>query len=446
MLALATAVALAFPVPESIALRHVSVVNVANGRVQKDVTVLLADGAITAIGRKVPMRGAKVVDATGKFLIPGLWDMHVHSCNAEDHFFPLFLANGVTGIRDMAGPLDELKTCRTNLENGTLLGPRLVFAGPIVDGPKPAWPDISLAVATPAEGRKAVAAVQEGGADFVKVYSGIPREAYFAIAAEAKQRHIVFAGHVPEAVTAAEASDAGQKSFEHLAGVLGGCSGKESELRAAPARNWSQIVRETVASYAPKKAKALFARFRRNGTWQCPTLIVNHSLAHIDAPAYRSDSRLACLPSDIRSLWVEPTNVLMFKAIIHNDPASYRLAYAKQCELVGLMARSGVGILAGTDTPNPGAFPGFGIHDELALLVQCGLSPLQALQTATLNPARYFGRERTMGTVQVGKVADLVLLDANPLVDIRNTTNIAAVFVRGRYLDRATLGRMLKPH
>jgi hypothetical protein len=446
MLALTAAAALLLPAPEPVAIQHVSVVNVVTGRIQKDATVLVRDGTIAAIGRNIPVEKTTVVDGTGKFLIPGLWDMHVHCCNADDHFFPLFLANGVTGIRDMAGPLEELKTCRSNVENGTLPGPRMVFSGPIVDGPKPIWADVSFAVGTPEEGRKAVATVQQNGADFVKVYSLLPRDAYFAIADEARKRHMVFCGHVPDVITAVEASNAGQKSFEHLLSVLAGCSSRENEPRTNSLSSRTQLksTREVIASYDPAKARALFSLFRRNGTWQCPTLTVLHALANLDDPDFRNDPRLAYLPGDIVSIW-NPTNKdFRFKALTHDDWEANRLRFAKQCELVGTMAKSGVGILAGTDTPNPYAFPGFGIHDELALLVKCGLTPRQALQTATINPARYFGWERKMGTVAAGKVADLVLLDANPLEDIHNTTRIAAVFVRGRYLDRATLDQMLQ--
>ena len=439
----------ALSAPEPTAICHVSVINVANGRVQEDTTVLLADGAITAIGKRVSIGKARGVDGTGKFLIPGLWDMHVHCCNADDRFFPLFLANGITGIRDMAGPIDELRACRSNVESGAVLGPRVVFAGPMVDGPKPCWADCSIAVGTPEQGRKAVATVQQGGADFVKVYSLLPREAYFAIADEAKRRHIDFAGHVPDAITAAEASDAGQKSFEHLFGVLIGCSSREEELR----QNWSrtnsprshiQVARELLSSYDAKKAGALFARFRRNGTWQCPTLTVLNSLAHINEPVYANDPRLRYLPSDLSSMWNAANTNYLWKAFSQEDRAAMSLSFAKRCELVATMARSRVGILAGTDTPNPGAFPGFGIHDELALMVKSGLTPLQALQAATLNPARYFGWEKKFGVVRPGKAADLVLLDANPLESITNSTKIAAVFVRGRYLSRAELDRMLK--
>jgi hypothetical protein len=444
MFVLAAAIALALSAPEPVAIRHVSVIDVMNGRIQKDVTVILADGTITAIGKKVPVEKARLVDGTGKFLIPGLWDMHVHCCNADDHFFPLFLSNGVTGIRDMGDPLDELKTCRRDVENGTFLGPRMVFSGPIVDGPKPIWPDISIAVGTPEEGRKAVETVQQSGADFVKVYSLLPRDAYFAIADEAKKRHMVFAGHVPNAITAVEASDAGQKSFEHLLSVLMGCSSKEAALMTTQGLSLIQLNRAEVDSYDPAKAKALFTRFHKNGTWQCPTLVVGNVMAHLDAPASRNDPRLAYLPGDIVSFWNPTNNFFHTNGFSAGDWQTAHSCFAKRCELVGMMAKAGVGILAGTDTPNPGAFPGFGIHDELALLVKCGLTPRQALQTATINPARYFGWEQMMGTVEVGKVADLVLLDANPLEDIRNTTKIDAVFARGRYFDRATLDQILR--
>ena len=401
MLALAAAVALALPAPEPVAIRHVSVVNVLNGRIQKDVTVLLTDGAIRAIGKKIPVKNAQVLEGAGKFLIPGFWDMHVH-CWSDEDFFPLFLANGVTGIRDMFGQLEELKAWRTNVESGVTLGPRMVFSGPILDGPKPVWPG-SIAVGTPEEGRKAVGTIQQGGTDFVKVYSLLPREAYFAIAEEAKKRHFVFAGHVPDVITATEASNAGQKSFEHLLSVLSGCSslGDGWRTNPAPGRSRMQLVREVLASYAPAKATALFALFRKNGTWQCPTLTVLHAMAHLDEPAFRNDPRLSYLPSDVRASW-EPTNDFRFKAFSPDDWEANRLSFEKQCELVARMANSGVKILAGTDTPNPYAFPGFGLHDELALMVKCGLTPLQALQTATINPALYFGWEKNMGTVQVG--------------------------------------------
>jgi hypothetical protein len=254
---------------------------------------------------------------------------------------------------------------------------------------------------------------------------------------------VVFAGHVPDSITAGEASDAGQKSFEHMLSMLSGCSSKEKELRGRPLPGQTklQTIQASIDSYDAKKANALMVRLRRNGTWECPTLTVLHSLAHLDEPEFRNDLRLAYLPGS-DAYW-NPTNDVRFKTFTHDDWQALRLAFAADCKLVGLLSHSRVGLLAGTDTPNPYCFPGVGIHDELALLVQCGLAPAQALQAATINPARYFGWEKKMGTVEVGKAADLVLLNANPIDDIRNAEKIEAVFVRGHYLDRSALDRML---
>lgn len=441
MITLFAALALALPALQPIAIEHVSVINVESGKVQKDVSVLLEDGVIRKVARKVQVDRAQVVDGTGKFLIPGLWDMHVHCCNADDHFFALFLANGVTGIRDMFGPMEELKTLRSNVETGTVLGPRMMFSGPIVDGPKPMWSG-SIAVSTPEEGRKAVETIQKDGGDFVKVYSLLPRDAYFAIADEAKKRHMVFAGHVPYKITAVEASNAGQKSFEHLICVPIGCSSREAELRAQKDQLNISRIKTVVESYDEKKAETLFSLFRKNGTWQCPTLTVMNVFQHFDAPVFLKDPRLQYLPRHTVAEWSD-TNYFKMTNMTHEDWEIMHMGFDEMLMVVGKMEKAGVGILAGTDTPNPGAFPGFGIHDELAFLVKSGMTPLQALQAATINPARYFGWQKTMGTVQAGKVADLVLLDANPLVDIHNTTNINAVFLRGKYLDKDELGQML---
>lgn len=441
MLALLAAASLALAAVEPVAITHVSVIEVATGRVQRDVTVRLEGGRISAIGRRAPVRDARVVEGTGKFLIPGLWDMHVHAWQGESTL-SLFLANGVTGVRDMFGPLEGLTDWRKKIEGGMLLGPRLVFAGPIVDGPKPMWPG-SIAVGTPEEGRKAVASLQQQGVDFVKVYSGLPREAYLAIAEEARRRQMVFAGHVPDGVGPAEASEAGQKSCEHLLGVLMGCSRRERELLEAQGMPMMERARRVLDSYDPAKARQLCGVLRQNRTWQCPTVVMLEALAHLDQPGFRHDPRLAYMPPPTASAW-DATNSPVFGKFTSADWDCARATQAQRREVVRLMAKAGVGILAGTDTPNPGCFPGFSLHDELALLVACGLTPLQALQTATLNPARYLDRTKDSGTVQVGKEADLVLLNANPLERIQETTNIAAVFVRGRHLERAELDSLLQ--
>jgi hypothetical protein len=292
----------------------------------------------------------------------------------------------------------------------------MAIASPIVDGLKPIWPG-STAVGTAAEGRQAVIRSKQEGADFIKVYSRLPRDAYFAIADEAKKQGIPFAGHVPGAVSVIEASDAGQKSIEHLTGVLGACSTREEELRKAGEEAWANLPpgqafpsratlrplsRQALETFSPEKANALFAHLARNHTWQCPTLTVLRNMAFIQDPAIRNDPRVRYMPPEIVSGW-DPKGDFRLKDRTEEDVELQRVAYRKLKELVGPMRRAGVEFLAGTDVLNPYCFPGFSLHDELTLLVEAGLSPMEALQAATLNPARYLGQDKDLGTVEKGQ-------------------------------------------
>jgi imidazolonepropionase-like amidohydrolase len=433
------------PASRTLVFTHVTVIDCTGAQPKPDQTVVVTGNHITAIGRsgriKVPVE-ASVVDATGKFLIPGLWDMHVHWYGKD--YLPLFIANGVTGVRQMWGFPFHLQW-RQEIENGTLTGPRMVIASPIVDGPNPIWPG-SISVATAEAGRQAVRDVKKAGYDFVKVYNLLPREAYFAISDEAKKQNIPFAGHVPYAITAAEASDAGQRTIEHLDGILVACSTHEAEMRkitrASPPEEQRAASKTILDTYSETKARALFARFKKNHTWQCPTLVVNRALAYLDDPTLTSDPRLKYMPPTIREMWI-PKNDFRLKDKTAEDYAIYKKRFQRQTEIVGAMQRTGVELLAGTDVLNPYCFPGFSLHDELALLVKAGLTPMEALQTATRNPARFLSRDKEAGTVEKGKIADLVLLDANPLTDIRNTTKINAVVVDGRLYNQADLAAML---
>jgi len=424
--------------------------------VRRDVTVVITGDRIAAIGSerelKIP-NNSEVVDARGKFLIPGLWDMHVHTLTKE-MFFPLYLANGVTGVRDMYNPLAKFDDWRREIDEGKILGPRLVASQTLVDGPKPVWP-LSIAVSNEAQGREAVLSLKKRGADFIKVYSLLPRDAYFAIADEAKKQGIPFAGHVPVAVSALEASDAGQKSIEHLTGVLLASSAREDELRAAALRaladgrsllieSFFKSEVEALKSFDEKKARTLFARFARNGTWHVPTLTVLNAFWTFDDPTTLNDPRLKYIPPFIRlALGWDPKRAFGFKIRTAADVAEGKRLFRRQLELVGAMHRAGVRVMAGTDTPNPFVFPGFSLHDELALLVRAGLTPLEALQSATRNPAEYLNRLDSFGTLEKGKVADLVLLEADPLADISNTKRIAAVVRSGKLLTKAQLQEML---
>ena len=423
-----------------IAITHVTVIDVTGGPTRRDATLLISGDRITAIGDSanisVPAE-AKVVDATGKFLIPGLWDMHVHWYVRD--MFTLFIANGVTGVRQMFGNSDLLRW-REQIAKGSLLGPRMVVASPIIDGPEPIWPN-SIAVSNEDEGRKAVRRVKQWGADFVKVYALLPRDAYFGIADEAKQQGITFVGHVPFSVSPREASDAGQKSIEHLTGIMIECSDKETELRdklqkANSPEARSRVQATALETYDEKKAADLFARFVKNQTWQCPTLTVLRSSAILGIESFR-DGRLRYIPRVLQERWG--------RRVPHRNGGDNagKQVFQKELTIVGAMQKAGVPILAGTDTGNPFCFPGFSLHEELALLVIAGLTPVEALRSATLSPAKFFGLDKTLGTIEQGKIADLVLLDANPLEDIRNTQRINAVISNGRVFDRKALDKLL---
>lgn len=440
--------------PQTLVLTHVTVIDATGAGPKPDMTIVITDGRIAEIGKfgktQIP-KDAQTVDAAGKFMIPGLWDMHVHW--SQKDYLPLFIANGVTGIRIMWGfPVHQ--EWRKQIENGTMLGPRMSIASTIVDGPNPVWRG-SIAVSNEAEGRQAVINSKQAGADFVKVYSLLPRDAYFGIVDEAKKQGIPFAGHVPESISAAEASDAGQKSIEHLTGILLACSSEEETLRADMLRTMAAADRTTsgrtrrltnlkaMASYDNKKAASLFTRFKKNNTWLVPTLTVLRSTAYMDDPSFTNDSRLKYVPPGFRVSW-KPENDIRFKTFTAEDWANSKKTYAKYLEITGAVRRAGVEILAGTDVSNPYCFPGFSLHDELVLLVKAGLTPMEALQAATRNPAKYLGLLDSLGTVEKGKIADLVLLDANPLAEISNTRRINAVVVGGKLISRSQLDEMLE--
>ena len=452
---------MAQPVPEehkALVFTHVTVIDATGAPAQPDRTVVISGNRIAELGEsgKVPIpKDADVVDATGKFLIPGLWDMHVHWY--EKDYLPLFIVNGVTGVRQMFGT-DDHRRWRDQIENGELVGPHQVIASLIIDGPKPYWPG-SASVSNEAEARQAVLSAKSDGADFIKVYSFLPRDAYFAIADQAKKASIPFVGHVPMTVTAKEASDAGQKSIEHLTGLLQACSRREEVLMKAAQQDFGARLADsnqaTFSGYKPRaelrdvlldnydaeKASRLFEAFKKNGTWQVPTLTVLRSYAYLDDASFVQDPRVKYMPRSALASW-NPKTAPVTKSETTEDFTFRRRAFEKDLEIVGAMHRAGVGILAGTDVLNPFCFPGFSLHDELGLLVKAGLSPMAALQSATIYPAIFMSNKH-LGTVEKGKIADLVLLDANPLADIANTKKINSVVFGGRIFTRVSLDQML---
>src|SRR5215475_14539729 len=287
-------------------LNHVNVVDVRTGAVLPDQTVALEGHRIFAIGpaklAKYP-RNARSIDCRGLFLIPGLWDMHVHLVfgdwfpAAKDISLPLFIANGVTEVRDMGSELQVVQGWRTEIELGRLVGPHIFTSGPMLDGPKPRFPS-SIAIATPEDARRAVDRLKELGADFIKLQSLIPREAVLAIADEANKQEIAFEGHVPDAMRASEMSEAGMKSFEHLIGIFEGSSPAEDDFLKG-----NKTEGRFLATYDEARAASLAALLAKNQTWQCPTLVWERGGNLLDESDFSGDARVKYVPGP----WMDKT-------------------------------------------------------------------------------------------------------------------------------------------
>jgi len=420
VLVLAAVPSMAQTPPADLVVRHVTIVDVTHGKTRTNQRVSLQNGRIVAIAPESPKapRAANVVDANGKFLIPGLWDMHVHIEPAPKIFTRLYLAQGITGIRDMRMELDALLMLRAEIASGEIFAPRLVASGPALDDLPPQFPlPVKLRVKTADDGRKAVIMLKANGVDFIKVHNFTSREAFFAIVDEAKRQNLTVVGHVPLTVSIQEATEAGMKSIEHLA-----------EFR---------IVDECSD---PAKCQSLMALFKKYGTWQTPTLVELRSEAQ-EAPV--DERRTQYVPAKVKVFWKMTEGML--QSLTDAQKTHLKEQYKQAGPLVAEFQRQGIGILAGTDSPVfLNVVSGFSLHDELALMVEGGLTPLQALQTATLNPARFLGKLDDLGTIEKGKLADLVILDANPLEDIHNTTKINAVIAQGRLFDRTDLDRLMR--
>ena len=417
--------------------------------------------AIAGHGNVMAPADAVVVDGRGKFLMPGMWDMHVHPDDPEvwhvnpakeekEKFLPLFVVNGVTSVRDMGGDLELLLEWRRRITEGELLGPRFYLCGPLVDGPEPMWPG-SVAVSNAEQGRQAVDDLLARGVDFIKVYSLLPSDGFHAIAARARERGVPFSGHVPNSITVADGSDAGMASQDHFLGVLREVSDQaavRAAMTALPAdatgtqrRNaWFRAVESHLDE---GRLAELGERLAANDTWQVPTLILWKRRAWFDAGHPEVASRLPYMPQYIRDWW-QPENNVHLRDLTEESMEGERIFYRLNLAVMRAFREAGVRFLPGTDTGgNPHLFPGFSVHDELEIFVEAGMTPMEAIVSATAEPARFTGRADRFGTIEAGKIADLVLLDADPTADIRNTRRIEAVIYGGRLMDRARLDAIL---
>jgi imidazolonepropionase-like amidohydrolase len=455
----ATAASAQAPAAGRTAVTNVTVIDVTTGRRSPARTVLIEGGRITGVGPTRPSNfrmPTHVVDGRGKYLIPGLWDMHVHLGERGETALPLLLAYGVTGARDLhlavmnataraVALRDDVTTTRT-------LGPRLVV-GTIVAGPDGAVGEPTmLTAATAEEGRAVVRSLAAQRANLVKVRGSLDRATYFAILDEARRIRLPVDGHVAYSLGAAEASDAGQRTIEHVEeGVLAGCTARDSafraEIRAVQQQPMSPRRRAGVIAILARMSEAIDSssclalgrRLAANGTAFTPTIAVQRlALDRFDLPRLTDEERRYVPPA--MQQWHDSA----LSAIRPDTGERWRRNFRRKLTIVPLMHRAGVTILAGTDFGPQGYFvPGLSLHQELGLLVEAGLTPLQALQTATVNPARAMHATDSLGTISIGKVADLVLLDADPTLDVANARRVRAVFVQGRYLDRPALDTLL---
>jgi hypothetical protein len=375
--------------------------------------------------------------------------MHVHSAfgdwfpGGRDIILPLFIANGVTGVRDMGGDIPVLFAWRKQIVKGEIIGPRMILSGPMLDGYLPDGKGLrfpsSMPITTPASAVAAVDSLKAQGVDFIKIQSVISHDAYLAAAAEAHKQGLPIVGHVPDKVRIAETAAAGQSSIEHLMGIFEGCSSEEDKFIKGEGN-----LKLLITTHDQQKCDAVISLLAHNPVWQVPTLTWQRGGTFLDQRDLKHQPLDKYVPAYWRDVtWRRFTDEMMPDLL--RDPLALRQEYfARNLQMVGTLHRAGVPFMAGTDTA-PGVYimPGFSLHDELANFVEAGFTPMEALQTATSNPARFLGMENSLGSIEPGKIADLVLLNANPLDDIHNTQKIKAVVVNGRLFDRADLDRIL---
>ncbi|MGH8442297.1 MAG: amidohydrolase family protein [Nevskiaceae bacterium] len=436
-----------------LAITNVSIVDVAHGALVPAQTVVIERERIVAVGPAAQVTvpaTARAIDGTGRFLLPALWDMHAHVYAFSPLLdLPLYIAYGVTNVRDMQGcprPGDPFIACPEDKRRwtaeavaGERVGPRVVATtsfmanGPGIHDRISGLPEF-FATRTPDEARAFVRHFADE-VEAIKAYDRIPREAYFALVEEARRLGLDVVGHRPHAVSAVEAA-AHQKSIEHARFVLHESFAGSSGLRAAAGTSeWREDRRRMLDEHDPQMAQAIFAAMKREGTWYVPTHLTRWVDAYAEEPAVREDPLLRYLHPLMKWQWLEDVDGTLAKDPSPAARATYREFYRKGLELTGAAHRAGVKVLVGTDYIVAGA----DVHRELELLVLAGLTPAAALRAATLSPAEYFGLEDRHGGVRAGQVADLVLLGADPLGDIRNTRHIEAVIFNGTFYDRAAL-------
>jgi imidazolonepropionase-like amidohydrolase len=415
------------------AITHATVIDPARGATeQPDMTIVIRGSHLLKVGTTASVAvpaGAVIHDASDRFVIPGLWDAHVHLSQVGPNAVPLLVANGITSVRDMGSDFRQILQWRAARASGALI-PRIISPGPKLDGGSFVQRLLNggnherRVLTSPADARRTIDELKTAGVDFIKVHNHITPDLYAAIVVESRKDDLPFAGHLPMSGPLAAAA-AGQRTIEHGRGML-----------LCSVDTWARIesdshARDDAEYCAPlAEQPQIFPALLRAGAWFTPTLVSWRGQAMVGDPTL--PRWLVGLPGD-SAVW--PALRRHWDDMAGSTPTAFERQLMEQFRsLTSAASRAGVPLLAGTDLGDPYVIPGFALHDELQLMVSAGVTPLAALQSATSEPARALSVSDSVGTIAAGQVADLVLLDADPLTDIRNTRRIVAVVLNGHWL------------
>ncbi|WP_078063024.1 amidohydrolase family protein [Solirubrum puertoriconensis] len=447
--------------PYDLVITHANVVDVEAERVLPDQTVCIAQGQI----RRVQKSGTRTIaakqtiDAQGKYLIPGLWDMHVHFrggdslTTANRNLLPLYLAHGITTVRDAGGDLTPaIFSWREQMAAGKLAGPRIYTSGPKLDGPRATWAG-SLVVESPAQIEQALDSLQRLKVDYVKLYeSTISREAFLGAIASAEKRGLTTTGHMPYTATLREAVESGLDASEHLYYVFKACSAIEDSITTAIRNSQTSskplglfaVLPAIYRTYDAATAARTYRMLAKHRTAVVPTLHIQKVLAELPDTDHARDTLLAYIDPKIQATYAR--RIASARAQSAATRAFNKQLGARFMSMVPQMQAAGVTLLAGSDSGpfNSYVYPGASLLGELVLMVQAGLTPAQALKTATVNGARFLKADQRSGTIRAGKDADVVLLNANPLQNISNLRGIHTVVARGQVYTAADLRQMVR--
>lgn len=421
---------------KEIVIHSVNVIPMDEERVLSNQTVVIKDGTITAMGTKVKYtKDALMINGSGKYLIPGLAEMHAHVPPIDDlapmkDVLFLFAANGITTIRGMLGHPKHLEL-RTMINNGEINGPRFYTTGPSFNG---------MSVKTAEAGAEMVRKQKEMGYDFLKLHPGLNKITFPAIAQTANELKIPFAGHVSFGVGVWAAIDAGYSSIDHLDGFVEALVPGIDSLSDQQAGLFGMYVGHRAdASKIPTLMKAL----KENSIWVVPTqsLAERWFLPGYDAEAFRNDPHSKYMSPATVDQWIQSKKTLQANPQYDGEKIEQFVKLRRQ--LILECQKNGVGLLLGCDAPQVFNVPGFSTHNELAYLVDCGLTPYQALRTGTINVGNYLNRD-DIGLIRTGSIADLVLINGNPLTDIHNTQSIEGVILNGKWLSKSEIQAGLK--